>query len=126
MNILGRITARWLVGLFAVLTVLSHASDAGRTARSGFDLVHASLSSGELVQPTLASAAPQGEIRFRAPDKQPLAGGKSVDDAVLSAATPAVPSGGSATPPVAHATTHVGNAVFVPGQRAPPAVFPKA
>ena len=126
MNILGRFTAHWLVGLLAVLTVLAHVSDAGRVARSGFDLGQAILSSGDLSQPVLASEAPRGEIRFNGGDRQPHVGGKPAGDAVLPATLSLVPPGTSRTPYPAPATTHIRNSFFVPGQRAPPTVLPKA
>jgi hypothetical protein len=120
LNILGRFTARWLVGLLAVLTVLSHVSDAGRTARSGFDLGQAILSAVDPAQPVLASEAPQGEIRFGAGDKQPHVGGKPAGDAVLPAAPRDVGSERSSTSRSTAAKTPIRNAFFVPGQRAPP------
>ncbi|MFN3549714.1 MAG: hypothetical protein ACK4U0_19695 [Mesorhizobium sp.] len=126
MNILDRITARWLVGLVVVLTMLAHGSDAGRTARSGFDLGQAILSAADPTQPVLASEAPQGEIRFSAGDRQPHVGGKPAGDAILPSTLSLVPPGASRTPHVAPSTTLVRVALFVPGQRAPPTVLPKA
>lgn len=126
MSILGRITARWLVGLLAVLIVLAHVSDAGLTARSGYDLGQAVLSPGERNDPALVSEAPQVDIRFRGGDKQPLVGGTSADDALLPAALRVIPSGTSRIQLSATAKTHVRIGLFVPGQRAPPTAFPKA
>lgn len=126
MNILGRITARWLVGLLAVLTVLAHVSDAGRTARSSFAVGQAVLSSGDLDQPVLASEAPQSEIRFNGGDKQPHVGGKSAGDAVLPAAPRDVATERSRASSSTPAKTPIRNAFFVPGQRAPPAPLQKA
>ncbi|MDN2581957.1 hypothetical protein [Aquibium sp. ELW1220] len=126
MNILNRFTARWLVGLLVVLTVLSHLSDAGRVAQSGFGLGQAVLSSGDLRQPVLASEAPQGEIRFRAGDRQPHVGGKPAGDAVISSARLAEPQGAPLAPDSREAPAPVRSASFAPGQRAPPAVLPKA
>jgi hypothetical protein len=126
LSILGRITARWLVGLLVVLIVLAHVSDAGRTARSGYDFGQAVLSPGERADPVLVSEAPQVDIRFRGGDKQPLVGSKPAGDAVLPNSLSLVPSGTSRTPHAAQATTHVRMAWYVPGQRAPPTEFPKA
>lgn len=126
MNILGRITARWLVGLVAVLTVLAHMSDAGRTARSGFDLGQAVLSSGDLSQPVLASEAPQAEIRFNGGDRQPYVGGKAAGDAVLPATPRGLGPERSRASRSTAATTPVRAAFFVPGQRAPPTPLQKA
>lgn len=126
MNVLSRITARWLVGLLAVLTVLAHLSDAGRTARSGFDLGQAVLSSVDPAQPRLTSEAPQGEIRFRAGDRQPHLGGKPAGDAIQSAEWQALAPARSRALPAREATAHVRAASFVPGQRAPPAALPRA
>ena len=126
MNILCRFTARWLVGLLAVLTVLSHLSDAGRTARSGFDLGQPILSAADPTRPVLASEAPRNEFRFSAGDKRPHIGGKSADNAVHPATPSLVPPGVTRTPHAARATTPIRAAFFVPGQRAPPPVLPKA
>ncbi len=126
MTILSRITARWLVGLLAVLTVLAHVSDAGRTARSGFDLGQPVLSSGDHTQPRLAADASQGEIRFRAVDTQPHVGGKAAGDAILAAERQAIAPGRSRATPVRPAAARVRAASVVPGQRAPPAVLPTA
>jgi hypothetical protein len=123
LNILNRFTARWLVGLLVVLTVLSHVSDAGRIAQSGFGLGQAVLSSGDPVQPVLASEAPQGEIRFRAGDGQPHVGGKPAGDAVVSSARLAVPQGAPLAAVSREAPAPVGRASFAPGQRAPPFVL---
>lgn len=126
MNILSRFTARWLVGLLAVLTVLSHLSDAGRTARSGFDLGQAVLSSGDPSQPVLASEAPRAEIRFNGGDGQPHVGGKSAGDAVLAASPRGFQPGRSRASLATAAATPIRAAFFVPGQRAPPTPLQKA
>lgn len=120
MNILNRFTARWLVGLLVVLTVLSHVSDAGRVARSGFDLGHPVLSSGDLQQPALASEAPQGEIRFAAGDRQPHVGGKPTGDAILPSARLPLLQGAVLAAAAREVPASVRSATFAPGQRAPP------
>jgi len=126
LNVLGRITARWLVGLLAVLTVLAHVSEAGRTARTGFDLGPAFLSSADPGQSALASEAPQGEFRFKANDRQPLVGGKAADHALPSTGAHHIPPGGLPVQQAAQGAAPVRSAFFVPGQRAPPRLLPKA
>lgn len=126
MNVLTRFTARWLVGLLVVLTVLSHASEAGRTAQTGFGVGQPILSSGDLRQPALASAAPQGEIRFGKGDRQPHVGGKPAGDAIASPAPWAPQPGAPIAPVYREAPAPVRSASHAPGQRAPPAVLPKA
>lgn len=126
MNILSRFTARWLVGLLVVLTVLSHVSDAGRAAQSGFGIGQPVLSSGALAQPVLASEAPKSEIRFGPGERQPHVGGKPAGDAIASSARLAVPQGTPLAPDAREAPAPVRSASFVPGQRAPPALLPTA
>jgi hypothetical protein len=126
LNVLGRITARWLVGLLAVLTVLAHVSEAGRTARAGFDLGPAFLSSADPGQSALASEAPQGEFRFKAHDRRPHFGGKAADHALPSTAVHHIPPGGLPVRHAARGATPVRSAFFVPGQRAPPRLLPTA
>jgi len=126
LNVLTRFTARWLVGLLVVLTVLSHASEAGRTAQSGFEVGQPVLSSADPVQPALASGAPQGEIRFGAGDRQPHVGGKPAGDAIASS-VPWVPEPGAPIEPASReAPAPARSASHAPGQRAPPAVLPQA
>ena len=126
MNILARFTARWLVGLLVALTVLSHVSDAGRAAQSGFGLGQPVLSSGSLAQPVLASEAPKGELRSGPGDRQPLLGGKPAGDAFVSSARPVPASGKPLAPDGREAPAPVRGASFVPGQRAPPTSPPTA
>jgi hypothetical protein len=127
LNILGRFAARWLVGLFAVLTVLSHLSDSGRTARAGIQIGVDQLSLAGELQPALASQAPQTELRQRIHEPQPLAGGAEPGEAIATAALRPALAGSSA------AAAASGEAALLdppgrraPAQRAPPHLLLKA
>ncbi|RST88489.1 hypothetical protein EJC49_00330 [Aquibium carbonis] len=126
MNFLGRITARWLVGLLAILTVLAHVADAGRTAGSGYNLGQPVLSSGDHADPVLVSNGPQVDLRLRAGDTQPPPDGSSADDAMLSARRGFIPTGKGRIARFVGTVPSVRRASFVPGQRAPPTVFSRA
>jgi hypothetical protein len=125
-NILGRFAARWLVGLFAVLTVLSHVSDAGRTARAGIEIGVDSLSLAGDLHPALASQAPQTELRLRGHEPQPLPDGAGPGDALAAVAPVPAFAGRPPAAAVAAAALLDPPGRPAPGQRAPPLPLPKA